>query len=54
MKFIETRGNDGNKPSKVTFSEAVLGPMCSFGGIYSPEVLPDLGSDFLQKHLNKD
>ena len=54
MKFIETRGNDGDKPSDVTFSEAILGPMCSFGGIYSPESLPDLGSDFLQQHLDKD
>ena len=28
--------------------------MSSFGGIYSPESLPDLGSDFLQSHLDKD
>jgi len=54
MKFIETRGNDGKKSPKVTFSEAILGPMCSFGGIYSPEGLPDLGSDFLKNHINKD
>ena len=54
MKFIETRGNDGDKSSEVSFSEAILGPMCSFGGIYSPEGLPDLGSDFLQKHLDQD
>ena len=54
MKFIETRGNDGEKSSEVTFSEAILGPMCSFGGIYAPANLPDLGSDFLQDHLNKD
>jgi len=54
MKFIETRGNDGDKPSDVTFSEAILGPMCSFGGIYSPKSLPDLGSNFLQQHLDKD
>ncbi len=54
MKFIETRGNDGEKSSEVTFSEAILGPMCSFGGIYSPEGLPDLGSDFLQNHIDKD
>ena len=54
MNFIETRGNDGEKSPKVTFSEAILGPMCSFGGIYSPENLPDLGSDFLQKHVDQD
>ena len=54
MKFIETRGNDGKKPSEVSFSEAILGPMCSFGGIYAPDGLPDLGSDFLQNHLDKD
>jgi threonine synthase len=54
MKFIETRGNDGKPPDKVSFSEAILSPMCSFGGIYSPESLPELGSDFLQQHLDKD
>ena len=52
MKFIETRGNDGQRPVKVSFSEAILSPISSFGGIYSPESLPDLGADFLNKHLN--
>ncbi len=51
MNFIETRGNDGQRPEKVSFSQAILSPMSSFGGIYVPETLPDLGSDFLSKHL---
>lgn len=54
MKFIETRGNDGERATHITFSEAILGPMCSFGGIYSPETLPNLGHEFLQQHLDKD
>ncbi len=54
MKFIETRGNDGQRPTHVSFSDAILGPISSFGGIYSPESLPDLGADFLQNHLNTD
>ena len=54
MKFIETRGNDGQRPTHINFSEAILGPISSFGGIYSPESLPDLGEDFLQNHLDKD
>jgi len=54
MKFIETRGNDGQRPTHVTFSEAILSPISSFGGIYSPESLPDLDKDFLQNHLNAD
>lgn len=54
MKFIETRGNDGQRPTHVNFSEAILGPISSFGGIYSPESLPDLGQDFLKNHLNSD
>ena len=54
MKFIETRGNDAKRPESVSFSEAILGPMSSFGGIYSPESLPDLGEGFLQDHLSKD
>jgi len=52
MNFIETRGNDGQRPEKVSFSQAILSPISSFGGIYSPESLPDLGEDFLNKHLN--
>ena len=52
MKFIQTRGIDTNKPAKVTFSEAILDPIASFGGLYVPEVLPQLGSAFLEKHKN--
>lgn len=52
MKFIETRGNDGKRPLEVTFSSAILGPMASFGGIYVPQSLPDLGLDFLQSHAD--
>ena len=54
MKFIETRGNDGQRPTHVDFSAAILNPISSFGGIYSPESLPDLGKDFLQKHIDAD
>jgi len=51
MQFIETRGNDGQRPAKISFSEAILSPISSFGGIYSPESLPSLGTDFLETHL---
>ncbi len=51
MNFIETRGNDGTYPSSVTFSEAILSPIASFGGLYVPESLPELGEAFLVKHL---
>jgi threonine synthase len=54
MNFIETRGNDGKRPSSVTFSQAILAPLCSFGGIYVPESLPDLGEPFLLAHLDSD
>jgi len=54
MKFIETRGNDGQRPTHVSFSEAILNPISSFGGIYSPESLPELADDFLEKHINSD
>jgi len=54
MKFIETRGNDGSHPESVSFSEAILAPISSFGGIYSPESLPDLGIDFLSTHMASD
>ena len=51
MQFIQTRGVDTNKKEKVTFSEAILDPIASFGGLYVPEKLPELGEEFLQKHL---
>jgi len=54
MHFIETRGNDGQHPEKVSFSEAILAPISSFGGLYSPESLPALGEDFLNAHLDSD
>ena len=54
MYFIETRGNDGRHPEKVGFSEAILAPIASFGGLYSPQSLPDLGLAFLNAHLNAD
>ncbi|WP_294954589.1 threonine synthase [Sulfurovum sp.] len=52
MRFIETRGNDGKKPSSVQFSEAILSPSASYGGLYVPQDLPDLDQDFLEKHLS--
>ena len=54
MNFIETRGNDGQHPLQVSFSEAILSPIASYGGIYSPESLPELGTDFLVDHLDAD
>ncbi len=50
MNFIETRGNDGIKRKSVQFSEAILTPLASFGGLYVPEKLPDFGVEFLNKH----
>jgi threonine synthase len=52
MNFIETRGNDGVKAKEVSFSEAILSPSASFGGLYVPKELPKLEDDFLQNHIN--
>ncbi len=51
MQFIETRGNDNQKPKEIEFSQAILSPMASFGGLYVPKELPDL-SEFYQWNLN--
>ncbi|MFT7824784.1 MAG: threonine synthase [Sulfurimonas sp.] len=51
MQFIETRGNDGQKPVSVSFSEAILSPSASFGGLYVPEFLPSLDQAYLESHL---
>lgn len=50
MNFKETRGNDGNRAQSVTFSQAILSPIASFGGLYVPQTLPELGLEFLTKH----
>jgi threonine synthase len=52
MQFIETRGNDGVKAKEVAFSEAILSPIASFGGIYVPKELPEFGTAFLEKHMD--
>jgi threonine synthase len=54
MDFIETRGNDGSRPARVSFSRAILNPMASFGGLYVPESLPQLGQQFLQAHVDSN
>ncbi len=51
MLFIESRGNDTQRPDRVPFSEAILDPLASFGGLYCPQNLPQLSSDFLHSHL---
>ena len=39
MHFIETRGNDGKHAKEVSFSEAILTPISSFGGIYFVDLI---------------
>ena len=51
MQFIETRGNDGRKPKNVSFSDAILSPSASFGGLYVPQNIPKINQDFFKKHL---
>ena len=53
MGFIETRGNDGKREKEVSFSEAILNPSSSFGGLYVPKNLPNLGDSFIENHINK-
>jgi threonine synthase len=52
MNFIETRGNDGVKSVEVPFSYALLNPSASFGGLYVPKQLPELGDTFFKAHLD--
>jgi len=46
MNFIQTRGEDVSKPQTVTFSQAILAPIASFGGLYVPESLPEFAKRF--------
>ena len=52
MNFIETRGNDGIKNKEVPFSDAILNPSASFGGLYVPKSLPILNEEFILRHIN--
>jgi threonine synthase len=52
MIFTETRGNDGTRDARASFSEALLSPIASFGGIYSPERLTPVSTAFLGEQLN--
>ncbi len=54
MYYIETRGNDAKQKERVLFSDAILNPRASYGGLYAPEHLPVLDSDFVKKHINDD
>ncbi|NPA27617.1 MAG: threonine synthase [Epsilonproteobacteria bacterium] len=54
MRLIETRGNDGKKAPEVSFSEAILSPMASYGGLYAPKTLPKFDEEFLNSHLTSD
>jgi threonine synthase len=51
MIFVETRGNDGKKSREVGFSEALLSPTASFGGLYAPKHLPSIDAQFLIEAL---
>ncbi len=52
MNFVETRGNDGVKNQEVKFSEAILNPSASFGGLYVPKSLPNLDLESLNTLVN--
>ena len=54
MQFTETRGNDGSYAESVSFSDAILSPVASFGGIYSPENSPQIDAEFLQRHQHSN
>ena len=51
MQFIETRGNDAHRFAHVPFSQAILSPSASFGGLYVPENLPTVDDKFLLDHM---
>ncbi len=54
MQFIETRGNDGRSAKTVSFSEAILNPQASFGGLFVPESLPDMSIASIVEYLQSD
>jgi threonine synthase len=53
MLFKESRGNDGNHAESVQFSDAILSPIASFGGIYCPDTLPEFDQAFFNSQLTE-
>ncbi len=53
MLFKESRGNDGRQAESVRFSDAILSPIASFGGIYCPVGLPDLDKAFFENQISE-
>ncbi len=53
MSFIETRGNAEGFKAEVPFSEAILNPSASFGGLYVPKTLPTIDALFLEAYAAK-
>ncbi len=51
MLFKESRGNDGLRAESVEFSEVILSPIASFGGIYCPDNLPEFDQAFLESQV---
>ncbi|MCK9162686.1 MAG: threonine synthase [Arcobacteraceae bacterium] len=52
MNFIETRGNDTQNPQEVSFSQAILSPSASYGGLYVPKALPQLSLEEIDRLKN--
>jgi len=53
MLFKESRGNDGLGAESVNFSDAILSPIASFGGIYCPDTLPEFDTAFFEKQVGE-
>ena len=51
MNFIQTRGEDKNFDTEVSFSQAILNPSASFGGLYVPKSFPQIDNKFLSTYL---
>ena len=50
MLLTGTRGTELNFEKELSFSKAILNPLASFGGLYAPKSIPNLGIDFVKKH----
>ena len=52
MNFIQTRGHESGFKEEVSFSEAILSPSASFGGLYVPKELPKFDKSFFDLNLS--
>jgi threonine synthase len=52
VQYVGTRGDDGIKPDRISFSDAILSPSAGYGGLYVPSSFKKLSEKELKSLFN--